>query len=42
MIIGIGGKAQAGKDTTARMLQTLLTNPNITWDMYWNSDITFE
>jgi len=42
MIIGIAGKAQAGKDTTAMMLQTLLSNPNITWDMYWNSDIIFE
>ena len=42
MIIGIAGKAQAGKDTTAMMLQTLLTNPDITWDMYWNSDMIFE
>ena len=41
MIIGIAGKAQAGKDTTARMLQILLSYPDITWDMYWNSDITF-
>lgn len=40
MIIGIAGKAQAGKDTTAMMLQTLITNPNITWDMY-NSDIYY-
>ena len=41
MIIGIAGKAQAGKDTTAQMLQILLSYPDITWDMYWNSDITF-
>jgi hypothetical protein len=41
MIIGIGGKAQAGKDTTAMMLQTLIPFPNVTWDMYWNSDIVF-
>lgn len=40
MIIGIAGKAQAGKDTTAKMLACLLSNPNITWDMYWKSDIT--
>jgi len=41
MIIGIAGKAQAGKDTTAKMLACLLSNPDITWDMYWNSDFTF-
>lgn len=40
MIIGISGKAQAGKDTIAGMLQVLLTNPHITWDMY-NSDICY-
>ena len=40
MIIGISGKAQAGKDTTAGMLQVLLTNPNITWDMY-ETDVCF-
>lgn len=39
MIIGIAGKAQAGKDTTAKMLACLLSNPDITWDMYWKSDI---
>lgn len=40
MIIGIAGKAQAGKDTTAGMLQVLLTNPDITWNMY-ETDICF-
>ena len=39
MIIGIAGKAQAGKDTTAKMLACLLSNPDITWDMYIESDI---
>ena len=41
MIIGIAGKAQAGKDTTARMLQILLSNPGISWSVYDNSDICF-
>ena len=41
MIIGIAGKAQAGKDTTAMMLQSLISHPEMTWDMYWNSDIVF-
>lgn len=41
MIIGIAGKAQAGKDTTARMLQILLSNPDISWDAYNESDICF-
>lgn len=40
MIIGISGKAQAGKDTTAGMLQVLLTNPDITWKMY-ETDVCF-
>lgn len=41
MIIGIAGKAQAGKDTTAMMLQSLISHPDITWNMYWNSDIVY-
>ena len=41
MIIGIAGKAQSGKDTTAMMLQSLIAHPEMTWDMYWNSDIVF-
>lgn len=41
MIIGIAGKAQAGKDTTAKMLACLLSNPDLTWQMYWESDIVF-
>ena len=40
MIIGIAGKAQAGKDTTAMMLQVLLTNPDFTWRMY-ETDVYF-
>jgi hypothetical protein len=41
MIIGIAGKAQAGKDTTARMLQILISNPGISWSAYNESDICF-
>ena len=42
MIIGIAGKAQAGKDTTARMINFLRYYPNTSWDTYWNSDLQFE
>lgn len=42
MIIGIAGKAGAGKDTTGRMLASLLSNPNLSWNMYWDSDIAFQ
>lgn len=41
MIIGIAGKAGAGKDTTGKMLASLLSNPNLSWTMYWDSDIVF-
>lgn len=42
MIIGIAGKAQAGKDTTAEMINFLRHYPNATWHTYWESDIPFD
>lgn len=42
MIIGIGGKAQAGKDTTAQMINYLREYPEASWHMYWDSDLPFE
>ena len=42
MIIGIAGKAQAGKDTTARMINFLRYYPNATWYSYWDSDLPLE
>lgn len=42
MIIGISGKAQAGKDTTAMMINFLREYPEASWNMYWNCDLPFE
>ena len=42
MIVGIAGKAQAGKDTVARMINFLRAYPNATWYSYWDSDLPFE
>lgn len=42
MIIGIAGKAQSGKDTTASMINFLRYYPNATWYSYWDSDLPFE
>lgn len=42
MIIGIAGKAQAGKDTTARMIDFLRKYPKASWQTYWESDIPFD
>lgn len=42
MIIGIAGKAQAGKDTTAMMINFLREYPEASWNMYWNNDLPFE
>jgi hypothetical protein len=42
MIIGIAGKAQAGKDTTAGMINFLREHPKASWNTYWNSDLPFD
>lgn len=42
MIIGIAGKAQAGKDTTAMMINFLREYPEASWNTYWNNDLPFE
>ena len=39
MIIGISGKAQAGKDTTARMINFLRWYPNASWCTYRDSGL---
>lgn len=36
MIIGISGKAGAGKDTAAKMLEVLYANPNISYEDFAN------
>lgn len=42
MIIGIAGKAQAGKDTTARMINFLRQYPDVSFHTYWESDVSFD
>lgn len=42
MIIGIAGKAQAGKDTTARIINFLRYYPDASWETYCDSDLPFE
>ena len=39
MIIGISGKAQAGKDTTAKIINFLRCYPDASWHTYWDSDL---
>jgi len=42
MIIGIAGKSQSGKDTTASMINFMKYRPELSFHAYWNSDIPFE
>ena len=36
MIIGVSGKAGAGKDTAAKMLEVIYANPEITFEDYYD------
>ena len=42
MIIGIAGKSQSGKDTTAMMINFLSQYPNASFHTYWESDFPFD
>ena len=42
MIIGIAGKSQSGKDTTAMMINFLSQYPDASFHTYWESDFPFD